>query len=276
MSRIAEIRRSVAESTPVLAVVGATDVVVERVRTTTSTATARAEKVQAGFEDALNTYQVELRKGLEVAQAEVGKTLAAYQIGLDPQRLQTKVSQTLKDAAQQVPAAVQQVPAAVQQVPVLAVSRALEVAGQVETGYAGLAERGKQLVDRVSRQKPTQDLVEQGKATLTRTRAAVTTARKAVDDTTAAARSAVTIGRREAGETAEAVEQTLEASVEKTEQVVAERTSGTRSATRRTTSTARKGTAATAKAAKTAAGSARTTAAKAAEAAESAADKVGD
>jgi heparin binding hemagglutinin HbhA len=276
MSRITEIRKSVAESTPVLAVVGATDVVVERVRTTTSTAAARAEKVQADLEDALTTYQVELRKGLEVAQAEVGKTLAAYQVGLDPQRVQSKVGQTLKEAVQQVPAAVQQVPVAVQQVPVLAVSRALEVAGQVETGYAGLAERGKQLVERVRRQKPTQDLVEQGKATLTRTRAAVTTARRAVDDTTAAARSAVTIGRREAGETAEAVEQTLEASVENTERVVAQRTSGTRSATRRTTSTARKGTAATAKAAKTAAGSARTTAAKAAEATESAADKVGD
>jgi hypothetical protein len=265
MSRIEEIRKTVAESTPVLAVVGATDVVVERVRTTTSTAAARAEKVQAGLEDALTTYQVELRKGLEAAQAEVGKTLAAYQIGLDPQRVQTKVVE-----------AVQQVPVVVQQVPALAVSRALEVAGQVETGYAGLAERGKLLVERVRQQKPTQDLVEKGKATLIRTRAAVTTARKAVDDTTAAARSAVTIGRREAGETAEAVEQTVEASVEKTEQVLAQRTSGTRAATRRTTSTARKGTAATAKAAKNAAGSARTTAAKAAKAAESAADKVGD
>ena len=265
MSRIEEIRKTVAESTPVLAVVGATDVVVERVRTTTSTAAARAEKVQAGLEDALTTYQIELRKGLEAAQAEVGKTLAAYQIGLDPQRVQTKVVE-----------AVQQVPTVVQQVPALAVSRALEVAGQVETGYAGLAERGKQLVERVRQQKPTQDLVEQGKLTLTRTRAAVTTARKAVDETTAAARSAVIIGRREAGETADAVEQTLEASVEKTERVVAERTSGTRSATRRTTSTARKGTAATAKAAKTAATSAQTTAQKAGEAAESAADKVGD
>jgi hypothetical protein len=265
MSRIAEIRKSVTESTPVLAVVGATDVVVERVRTTTSTTAARAEKVQAGLEDALTTYQVELRKGLEAAQAEVGKTLAAYQIGLDPQRVQTKVVE-----------AVQQVPTVVQHVPALAVSRALEVAGQVETGYAGLAERGKQLVERVRQQKPTQDLVEQGKLTLTRTRAAVTTARKAVDDTTAAARSAVTIGRREAGETAEAVEQTLEASVEKTERVVAERTSGTRAAARRTTSTARKGTAATAKAARTAATSAQTTAEKAGEAAESAADKVGD
>ena len=131
MSRIAEIRKTVTESTPVLAVVGATDVVVERVRTTTSTAAARAEKVQAGLEEALTTYQVELRKGLEAAQAEVGKTIAAYQIGLDPQRVQTKVVE-----------AVQSVPAVVQQAPALAVSRALEVAGQVEAGYAGLAERG--------------------------------------------------------------------------------------------------------------------------------------
>ena len=265
MSRIAEIRKTVTESTPVLAVVGATDVVVERVRTTTSTAAARAEKVQAGLEEALTTYQVELRKGLEVAQAEVGKTVAAYQIGLDPQRVQAKVVETVRH-----------VPAAVQQVPALAVSRALEVAGQVETGYAGLAERGKQLVERVRRQKPTQELVEQGKATLTRTRAAVTTARKAVDDTTAAARSAVVIGRREAGETAAAVEQTVEASVAQTEKVVAERTSGTRAAARRTTSTARKGTAATKKAAKAAATSASTTAEKAEKAAESAAEKVGD
>jgi hypothetical protein len=265
MSRITEIRKSVTESTPVLAVVGATDVVVERVRATTSTAAARAEKVQAGLGDALTTYQVELRKGLEVAQAEIGKTVAAYQIGLDPQRVQAKVVET-----------VQHVPAVVQQAPALAVSRALEVAGQVETGYAGLAERGKQLVERVRRQKPTQELVEQGKATLTRTRAAVTTARKAVDDTTAAARSAVTIGRREAGETAAAVEQTLEASVQKTEQVVAQRTSGTRAAAKRTTTTARKGADATKKATKNAATSARTTAGTAEKAAEKAAEKVGD
>lgn len=265
MSRITEIRKTVTESTPVLAVVGATDVVVERVRTTTSTAAARAEKVQAGLEEALTTYQVELRKGLEVAQAEVGKTIAAYQISLDPQRVQTRVVET-----------VQHVPATVQQVPALAVSRALEVAGQVETGYAGLAERGKQLVERVRRQQPTQELVEQGKATLTRTRTAVTTARKAVDDTTAAARSAVTIGRREAVETVGALEQTIEKSVEQTEQVVAQRTSGTRAAAKRTTTTARRGTDATKKAAKDAATSARTTAEKAEKATESAAEKVGD
>jgi len=269
MSRMTEIRKTVTESTPVLVVVGATDVVVERVRATTTTAVARAEKVQAELEDALTTYQTELRKGLQVAQAEVGKTVAAYQVGLDPQRVQAKVSENVREAVHQVPVAVQQAPA-------LAVARALEVAGQVETGYAGLAERGKVLVERVRRQKPTQELVEQGKATLSRTRAAVTTARKAVDDTTAAARSAVTIGRREVGETAKGVEQTVEASVEKTEQVVAQRTSGTRAATKRTVTTARKGAAATKKATKAAATTAKATTDKAEKAAEATAKKVGD
>jgi heparin binding hemagglutinin HbhA len=257
MSRITEIRKSVTESTPLLVVVGATDVVVERVRA----AAARAEKVQAGIEDALNTYQVELRKGLAAAQTEIGKTIQAYQVGLEPARIQAKAH-----------AAVQQVPTAVQQVPALAVSRALEVAGQVETGYAGLAERGKHLVERVRRQKPTQDLIAQGRVTVNQAKAAVTTARKAVDDTTAAARSAVTIGRREAGETVAEVEK----SVTQTEKLVQKRTSGTRAATRRTATTARNRAAATGNAAKATVTSARSTAAKAAEATEAAAEKTGD
>ena len=257
MSRITEIRKSVTESTPLLAVVGATDVVVERVRA----AAARAEKVQSEFEDALNTYQVELRKGLSAAQTEIGKTIHAYQVGLEPARIQAKAQ-----------AAVQQVPAAVQQVPALAVSRALEVAGQVETGYAELAERGKHLVERVRRQKPTQDLIAQGRVTVNQAKAAVTTARKAVDDTAAAARSAVTIGRREAAETAAEVEK----SVTQTEKLVEKRTSGTRAATRRTATTARNRAAATKDAAKSTVTSARSTASKAAEAAEAAAEKTGD
>jgi len=264
MTSIAEIRKNVTASTPVLAVVGVTDVVVERLRT----AAARAEKVQAGVEDALTTYQVELRKGLEAAQAEVGKTIAAYQVGLD--------RETLPKASQNVRAAVQQVPAAVQQVPALAVSRALEVAGQVETSYAGLAERGKELVERVRRQQSTQDLLAQSRTTVDRTKAAVTTARKAVDDTTAAAKSVVTIGRREAGETAAAVGETVEQSVAQTEKVVKQRTSGTRAAAKRTATTARNRTAATKTSAKSAASSAQETAAKAEKAAEKAAEKTGD
>jgi heparin binding hemagglutinin HbhA len=257
MSRITEIRKSVTESTPLLAVVGATDAVVGRARA----AAADAQKMQAAVEDALTTYQVELRKGLAAAQAELGKTLQAYQVGLEPARIQAKLQ-----------AAVQQVPTAVQQAPALAVSRALEAAGQVETGYAGLAERGKHLVERVRRQKPTQDLIAQGRVTVNQAKAAVTTARKAVDDTAAAARSAVTIGRREAGETATEVEK----SVAKTQKVVAQRTSGTRAATRRTATTARTRATATRDAAKATVTSARSTAAKAGEAAEAAAEKTGD
>lgn len=261
MSRVTEIRKNVTESMPVLAVVGATDVVVERVRA----AATDAQKVQAGIEDALTTYQVELRKGLQAAQAELGKTIQAYQVGLEPARIQAKVAE-----------AVQQLPTQVQQVPALAVSRALEVAGQVESGYVELAERGKQLVERVRRQQPTQDLLAQGRLTGNLAKAAVTTARKAVDDTTTAARAAVTIGRREAAETVAGVEEQVEKSVAQTEKVVEKRTAGTRAAAKRTATTARTRANATKSAAKATATSARTTAAKAADAAEATADKVGD
>jgi heparin binding hemagglutinin HbhA len=261
MSRITEIRKNVSESMPVLAVVGATDVVVERVRV----AAADAQKVQAGLEEALNTYQVELRKGLQAAQVELGKTVQAYQVGLEPARIQAKVTE-----------AVQQIPAQVQQVPALAVSRALEVAGQVESSYAELAERGKQLVERVRRQQPTQDLLAQSRITGTLAKAAVTTARKAVDDTAAAARNAVTIGRREAGDVAPAVGEQVERSVAQTERVVEKRTAGTRAAAKRTAATVRTRANTTKTAAKATVTSARKTATKAAEATEAAADKVGD
>lgn len=257
MPRIPEIPKNVTESMPLLAVVGATDVVIERVRA----AAADAQKVQAGIEDALTTYQVELRKGFQAAQAEVGKTLHAYQVGLEPSRIQAKVAE-----------AVQQLPTQVQQVPALAVSRALEVAGQVETGYAGLAERGKQLVERVREQQSTQDFLAQAGATSSLAKAAVTTARKAVGDTRTAARSAVTIGRHELSQAAPEVEQ----SVAETEKLVEKRTAGTRAAVKRTATTARTRATATRTAAKATATSARHTAEKAAAAAEGAAEQVGE
>ncbi len=257
MSRITEIRKNVTESTPVLAAVGAADVVVERARA----AAADTQRMQAAVQEALTTYQIELRKGIAAAQSEIGKTVQAYQVGLEPARFQAKVH-----------AVVQQVPAAVQQAPALAVSRALEVAGQVETGYVELAERGKQLVERVRQQKPTQDLIAQGRLTVNQARAAVTTARKAVDDTTAAARGAVTIGRRETAETVAEVEK----SVEQTETVVRKRTSGTRAAAKRTATTARNRTAATQAAVQETVSDVKDTASKAAEATQAAAEHVGN
>ena len=246
MSRITEIRKNVTESTPVLAAVGAADVVVERARA----AAADTQRMQAAVQEALTTYQIELRKGIAAAQSEIGKTVQTYQLDLEPARVQAKVQ-----------AIVQQAPA-----------RAREVAGQVETGYVELAERGKQLVERVRQQKPTQDLIAQGRLTVNQARAAVTTARKAVDDTTAAARGAVTIGRRETAETVAEVEK----SVGQTETVVRKRTSGTRAAAKRTTTTARNRAAATKAAAQETVSDVKATASKAAEATQAAAEKIGD
>jgi len=214
MAIISDIRKSVTESTPALAVIGATDLAVEKVR---------AVPVKARVQD--------VQKALE--------------------------------------------PQALQQVPALAVSRVLDVAGQVETRYEGLAERGKVLVERVRTQKATQDLMAQGRATLSRTRAAVTTARRAVDDTTSAARSTVSVGRKEIRETAGAVGKQVEQSVAATEKVVAQRTSGTRSAAKRTVTTARQTAGQTRSTAKGAATSARRTAEKAEKAAGAGAGKVG-
>jgi hypothetical protein len=244
MTVIEDIRKSVTGSTPVLAVVGATDLAVERVRKVAGDTAA---------------FQAEVETRVTKLQEEVEKTVSA----IDPAWLQHLITKALD------PKAIQ---AGAQQVPALAVSRALEVAGQVESRYESLAARGKSLVGRVQSQKATQDLVSQGKATLSRSRAAVTTARKAVDDTTAAARGAVTIGRREAKEAVTEVEQ----AVAGTEKAVARTTRGTRSAVKRTSTTARNRTATTRTSVKGAATSARKTATKAVDAAQAAAEKVGD
>ena len=125
MPTVTEIRKSVTEATPVLAMVGVTDLAVERVRSLA----ARAEHAAAN---------------------------------LDAKSLQEQAAQ----------------------VPTLAVNRALVVANEVvvqfESQYETLAARGRAVVDRVQSQKATKDLLTQGKATLSRTKAAVTTARKVV------------------------------------------------------------------------------------------------
>jgi hypothetical protein len=229
-----EIRKNVAESTPLMAVVGATDFAVERVRAVAANA--------------------------EHFQEEVEKRFAALETV--PEKVQARIKKL--DAK------------AVQQAPALAVSRALEAAGKVEARYEKLAERGKELFDRVAEQKATQELLKQGKVTISRTRAAVTTARKAVDETAHAARSVVTVGRRQAGKAADEVTAEVAESVAATEKVVAQRTRTTRSAAKGAATAVRKRAVGTRSAAKGAATSARKTAAKAVEAVEAAAEKIGD
>ena len=201
-----DIRKTVTDTTPVYAVVGATDLIVERVRH----ASARAQKVNAE---------------------------------LEVQRLQERA----------------------QQLPTLAVTKALEAAGQAEQTYDDLAVRGKKLVDRIKKQKATQDLIDQGKVTLSRGKAAVTTVRKVVDDTLPAAKSTLTLAKREGAEATKEAKKTA-----------AKRTTGTKTAAKRTATTAKKRTATAKTATKTAPTSAQTTAEKAAEATTEAAEKIGD
>lgn len=206
MTLVNDIRKSVADTTPVYAVVGVTDLAVEKVRS------AQNRAVQA-------------RTSLEL------KTLRAR----------------------------------AQQVPTVAVTLTLEAAGKAEETYSGLAVRGQQLVQRVKRQRATQDLVAQGKTTLSRGKAAVTTVRKVVDDTLPAAKGTVTVARRESAEVAT-----------ETRATVVKRTTGTKSAAKRTSTTARKRTATAKRTTKAATTSARKTAAAATKATEAAGAKVGD
>jgi hypothetical protein len=233
-----EIRKNVTEATPLMAMVGATDLAVERVRAVA----ANADHWQ------------------EQWQGEVEKRFAALEEV--PAHLQARVKKLDTKAVQQVPA--------------LAVARALEAAGKVEAEYEKLAERGKELVDRIGDQKATQELIHSGKVTISRTRAAVTTARKAVDETAHAAANVVHVGRRQAEKAVDEVGAEVAESVAATEKVVAQRGRTTRTAVKGATTAARKRAVGTRTATKRATTSVRKTAAKAVEAVEAAAEMVGD
>lgn len=237
MSVVTDIRKTVSEATPVMAVVGATDVAVKRVRQ----AAHEAGHLQSELETRVTKIQVEVEKA-------VGS--------LDPAYLQKFLSKTFDPKNLQANA---------QQVPALAIARALEVAGKVETGYESLAERGKKLVLKVEESKATQDLMRQGKATLSRSRAAMTTAQRAVEQTAEEAMATLSIGRRDAKDV-----------VGEVEQAVTTGTKGTRAAIKRTATTARTRSAATKTASKSATTSARKSATAARVAAKKAAEKVGD
>lgn len=185
--------------------------------------------------------------------------------GAQAQLVQVRDEVRTELAADKIQARVKAVPAQAKTLPTAAVSKGLEAAGKVEEGFDDLAGRGKQLVERIRKQRATQDLVQQGKATLTRTKAAVTTVRRGAQDTEVAAKGALTSARKDAAESAEAAKKTAS-------RTTAKRTTP---ATKRAATTARKRTAASKSATKGATTSARKTATKAVKAASAAADKVG-
>lgn len=247
MTTITDIRKTVSESTPVLALVGATDAAVRQARHLI----ANAATVQAEVEARVTKLQEEVEKAVR---------------DFDAKQLQAKVAERLDPKALQATA---------QQVPALALARALELAGKAEAGYEGLAERGKEIVERVRSQKATQDLIQQGKVTVSRTKAAVTTARKAVDETATVALGVVKAGRSEANLAATVTAAAVEEAVVVAEESVEAAAEATATVAKDAATVVRKSATTTRSAAKRAGTSVRKTASNATKAAESAAANLG-
>lgn len=214
MSTTQDLRKSLTGSAPFQALVGVTDLAVERAR---------------------------------VAVADLEKAVGSF----EPKDLQ----------------------AAARELPAKAVSTAIATADQLaeraEATYAELTERGQDLITRVRRQRATQELLEQSRTTVSITRSAVTTARKAAVETANAALGLV-------GQTREEAVTAAAESVVAAEQSVEKAAARTRTAARKTSTTAKKSAATTRSRAKAATTSARKSAAAARKAAAATAAKVGD
>jgi heparin binding hemagglutinin HbhA len=247
MATITDIRRTLSDSTPVLALVGATDAAVRQARHLIANAT----NVQAEIETRVTRLQEEIEKAVR---------------DFDARQLQAKVAERLDPKALQATA---------QQVPALAVARALEMAGRAEAGYEGLAERGKVVVERVRTQQATQDLIKQGKVTVSRTKAAVTTARKTVDETANAALGVVKVGRTEANLATTATVAAAEEAVAVAEESVEAAAGATVTVAKQATTTARRSATNARSAARRATSSVRKTASSATRAAENTTEKLG-
>lgn len=164
MTTMEDIRRTVSESRPMRAAVGATDLAVERARHAWGKASSPEAKEQA-------------KERLSQMQKSVGDAVT----GFDPKAFREKVTETLDPKTLQNTAS---------RLPGWAVSGVLQVAGKAEAQYESLAERGKVLLEKAKNDPHAKDLMDQGKQAVDRTRTAVVTVRKKVDDRTGSVRTA--------------------------------------------------------------------------------------
>jgi heparin binding hemagglutinin HbhA len=215
-------------TTPLFAVVGVTDLAVERVRAAAAGASAAGAQFEAR---------------MSAVQADVEKRVSEF----DPKSLRAQA----------------------QEAPTRAAARALEAASKAEARYEELAKRGKELVDRIRSQTSTQDLVTQAGNTLSRGKSAVTIARRAADDTASAIRDTLNLGRTEAATVVTTVVQEAEVDTE----TAARKTT---SSARKTAATGRKRAAATKSAVKGVRTSTGKTSTSAGRAVKNATKKVGD
>jgi heparin binding hemagglutinin HbhA len=225
--------------TPVYAVVGVTDLAVEKAREAGVAAEKARTKARADFNARADKARADFAP--EAVQARANK--AAHQL------------LTL---------------------PTLAVSRATELGDKVVAGYGDLATRGKDLVARLQNQQATKDLVAQAETTISQAKGAVTTARKAAADVESSAKATITTGRHEATKLVSAVTGTVSKSADEIVEEVEASAKTTAAAAKRTNTTAKKAAKRTTSRAKAATTSAKKTTAAAKKATETGAEKVGD
>lgn len=229
-------------ATPLFAVVGVTDLAVERARE----ARANADKAVADARVRADKVRAELAPAAFTKRAD---------------EVQKRAGVVIED---------------VKALPAKALDQGVATIDQVTKGYEGLAVRGEKLVTRIKNQKATKDLVEQAEVTLSLGKGAVTTARKAVLDVRTSALATFTTGRQEAAHVAEIVVDTVREDAEVAATDIKASAKRTRTAAKRTSTTATKAAKKTTTRAKATTTAAKKTAATTTKAAEKAAEKVGD
>ncbi|KGN34438.1 hypothetical protein N802_13410 [Knoellia sinensis KCTC 19936] len=226
-------------ATPFYAVVGATDLAVER---------AREARLNAD-------------KAVAEARVRADKAVAEARAELAPAAVQKRAGVVIED---------------VKALPTKALNQGVATLDEVTKSYEDLATRGKKLVTRVKNQKATKELVEQAETTLALGKGAVTTARKAVLDVRSSAKATFTTGTKEAVKVAETLVDTVEDSTDVAVTEVKAAAKRTTTAAKRTSTTATNAAKRTTTSAKAVSTSAKKTAATSTKATKKAAVKVGD
>ncbi|MHB1473087.1 MAG: hypothetical protein ACYCV4_05560 [Dermatophilaceae bacterium] len=260
MTLVKDIRKTVTDTTPVFAAVGATDLAVEKVRDARDRAVGATDLAVEKVRDARDRAVAAKDRAVAAKDRAV-----AARADLDVSALQVKAIKRAEKVAEQA-----------QHMPALALNQTLEAAGKAQQTYADLAVRGHKLVKRLRNQKATKDLFAQAGSTVSLGKGAVTTVRKAAVDTQRVAKATLTTGRREAEVVIDAVVASVHHEAKATTGTVRKSAAATRTAVKRTSATAKKSTSSARRATKSAATSAAKTATAAAEATKTATPKVGD
>ncbi|MGN6334274.1 MAG: hypothetical protein ACTHOD_21885 [Motilibacteraceae bacterium] len=199
-----ELRDTLTDPKPLYAAVGATDLAARtlreasgklaELRTEVKAPSARTVKVPGLTLPAVTVQPAELVKHLQERAAGLPALVQAQSRSL-PAAAQDQAKELREDA---------------EELPAKAVAKALELSARAGEVYDGLATRGKTVVAKIRRQESTQAAERQAEATVSKTKAAGTTARKSAASTRKATKAAGTSATRTARAAAKAAEEGVE------------------------------------------------------------------